>query len=127
MAKPTEEEQREALRVWPPKKSTWGVMSLLKRTEALLFRRKLVWLRDYDGRATLSVARPFGKHDDEGYQPVRAARFWPQFRKVSLLNDGTVEKSEHADYVVHWIPVEEKAQLAAFIKNHDNYSVLPED
>lgn len=127
MAKPTEEEQREALRAWPPKKSTWGPMSLLKRTEALLFGRKLVWLRDYDGRATLSVARITGPHDDEGFRPARAARFWPQFRKVNLLNDGTVEKSDHADYVVHWIPVEEKAQLAAFIKNHDTYQQLPED
>ena len=127
MPKLTEEEKQEVLRQWPPKKSTWGLLSLLKRTEALLFRRNLVWLRDYDGRPTLSVARNFGKMDEEGYQPVRAARFWPQFRKVNLLSDGTVEKTEHADYVVHWIPVEEKAQLAAFIKNHETYAVLPED
>lgn len=127
MAKLSEEEQREALRVWPPKKSTWGPLSLFKRAEAVLFRRQLVWLRDYDGRSTLSVARPKGKHDENGFQPAMAARFWPQFRKVLLLDDGTVEKSDHADYVVHWIPVEEKAQLAAFIKNHDQYQQLPED
>lgn len=127
LTKLSEEEQREALRQWPPKKSTWGPLSLFKRAEAVLFRRRLVWLRDYDGRPTLSVARNFGKRDADGYQPVRAARFWPQFRKVSLLDDGSVEKSEHADYVVQWIPVEEKAQLAAYMKNHDTYAVLPED
>lgn len=127
MAKLSEEEQREALRAWPPKKPKLGIMSLLKRGEAALFRRQLVWLRDYDGRSTLSVARPKGQHDENGYQPTMAARFWPQFRKVNLLDDGTVEKSDHADYVVHWIPVEEKAQLAAFIKNHDQYQQLPED
>lgn len=127
MARMTEEEKREALRVWPPKKSTWGPLSLLKRAEAFLFRRNLVWLRDYDGETTLSVARFTGPHDEEGFRPARAARFWPQFRKVNLLNDGTVEKSEHADYVAQWIPVEEKAQLAAFIRNHDVYQNLPED
>lgn len=116
---------QEELRVWPPK-TKWGMVTLLKYAEAVVFRRDLVWLRDYDGESTLTVARPFGKPDENGYQPVKAARYWPQYRKVSLLDDGTIEKNEHAEYVVQWIPHEEKAQLAAFIKNHEIYQNLPE-
>lgn len=118
--------KNETTHEWPPKKSTWGFGSCLKRIEALLFRRELVWLRDYDGRPTLSVARRYGEATESGYQPVRAPRFWPNFRPVNLNEDGTAE-GENATYVVQWIPKEEKAQLAAFIKNHEVYSVLPED
>lgn len=112
--------------VWPPVKKPFGLVSLLKRAEAALFRRELIWLRDYDGRVTLSVARK-GKMDEDNNPTTHAARYWPNFRKVNLLEDGTVEKNEQTDYCVHWIPYPETRKLFMYVKNSEEYSQLPTD
>jgi len=55
---------------------------------------KLVWLRDYDGQVTLSIARrdPWGE--------MRAERWWPwRIRSVRLLEGGRVD----GGYVKEWI------------------------
>jgi len=68
-------------------------MNLIKIFYSWITNGKLVWLEDYDGEVTLSIARktPWNK--------LIAKRYWPSgIRFVVLLDDGNVENS----YVKKW-------------------------
>ena len=66
---------------------------MIKRLWSFITGGKLVWLRDFDGELSLSIARidPWGK--------MTAKRYWPyNIKTVELLPDGTVDGA----YVRFW-------------------------
>jgi hypothetical protein len=71
------------------------MLSIVKRIWSKLTGGRLVWLRDFDGRVTLAIARidPWGD--------LVAERWWPwRIQTVRLLTDGKVDG---ALYVEDWI------------------------
>lgn len=69
---------------------------MIKCIWAWLTGGELVWLRDYDGTVTLTIARV----DPWGYKT--AERYWPyKIRTVTLEADGTVSNNS---YVELWKP-----------------------
>jgi hypothetical protein len=103
---------------WPPRGQPHAtVLNVLKRTEAKLFGAKLVWLRDCDECQTLAVAR----RDDSGV--LRAPRFWPCYRMLTLNDDGTVASDDNAtQYVRHWIAVNETDKVFMLFQNSEIYA-----
>lgn len=103
---------------WPPKKGpapTPG--NLVKMVEAFLTRGKLVFLRDFDDRLTLAVAR----RNKDGI--LVAHRKWPNFRPLTLMDDGHVQSgTQSAIYVAHWIPARQTERVYAFMANYDTYA-----
>ncbi len=68
-------------------------MNMIKRIYAFLTNRKLVWLQDFDGEETLSMARK------SRFSGFIAERYWPfGIRTVRLLGNGIVDGS----YVKKW-------------------------
>lgn len=69
-------------------------MNIIKKIAAHLGLIKLVWLRDYDGKLTLSIKR---KHPFGGFH---AYRFWFIDVSITLHDNGTCSGRE---YVTGWV------------------------
>lgn len=66
---------------------------MIKRLCAFLTGRRCVWLKDADGKVTLSIARV------DAWGELTAKRYWPfNIRHVQLLPDGKVDGC----YVKRW-------------------------
>jgi hypothetical protein len=94
-------------------------MNLIKRITAWVFRGRLVWLRNIDNTAYLSVAYPIKSTPDD---PVmKSHRFWPNLREVVLLDNGSVQIMGESSYVRHWIDAAPGQQTYMLFKNYENY------
>jgi hypothetical protein len=105
---------------WPPKTIPNDFWSFAKQLVAKATGGKLVWLRDNDDLATLTVA--YTTSGGKLYAP----RFWPSNHIFFLREDGTAYSQDRdfstPDFTIHWIPVDEGEQTYMFMKNYDRYN-----
>ena len=107
------------------------LISSLKRAHAYFFRRQLVWLSDFDGTMTLSVARTIT--DVNGKNILIAPRFWPHSYIIILHDDGsassikssaTATQKPVAEITISWISAQEQERMLMYIKNFEKYSEI---
>jgi len=69
---------------------------MIKRIWAFLTGGTPVWLKDFDGTVTLTIART------DAWGDIWAERHWPfEIHKIQLLPDGTC-KQKNGTYVDFW-------------------------